>query len=338
MKNKYSVILAICFLVSLVFLVANQGQNPQWKGTIEEEDGIKVIKNHSEPLYGEIEFVLEEDLSIGSNKDENYLFFRGIDFVVNNNEDILILDIGNCRIQIFDKDGKYLSTIGRKGQGPGEFINPFDIQLDSNNNIYVQDSRKIHVFNNHGNFERSVQLETDFGSFPRDSSLESFGIREDGNFWENIYSPIPDIGTMDVVIINSDGKLIKKIASLPAQRFSLINGRRLFLYNPYFSYLYFCPVNPSAGIYGIASEYRLFISDLSGKTLRVIEKDNTPKSISREERKYIIDTKIENLKKQNVDINISSNEAEKLLDFKKERPYYNGILRDENGNLYIKKV
>ena len=265
------------------------------------------------------------------------MFFRGIDFGVNNNEDILILDIGNCRIQIFDRDGKYLSTIGRKGQGPGEFINPFDIQLDSNNNIYVQDSRKIHVFNNHGNFERSVQLETDFGTFPRDVSLESFGIMENGNFWGNIYSSIPDIGTMDIVIINSEGKLIKKIVCFPAQRLSLINGIRLFLYNPYFAYLYFCPVNPSVGVYGIASEYRLCITDSSGKTLRVIEKDDTPKSISREERRYIINTKIENLKKQNIDINISSSEAEKLLDFKKYRPHYNGILKDEKGNLYIRR-
>jgi hypothetical protein len=65
-KDKYSFMLAVCFLVSLVFLGANQSQNPQWKGTIEEEDGVKVIKNPREPLYGEITFDLEEDLSIGN--------------------------------------------------------------------------------------------------------------------------------------------------------------------------------------------------------------------------------------------------------------------------------
>ena len=37
---------------------------------------------------------------------------------------IYILDTGNTRIQKFGPDGEYLATIGRKGQGPGEFIMP----------------------------------------------------------------------------------------------------------------------------------------------------------------------------------------------------------------------
>jgi hypothetical protein len=32
----------------------------KWKSTIEEKNGVKVFKNHKEPLYGEIEFELEE--------------------------------------------------------------------------------------------------------------------------------------------------------------------------------------------------------------------------------------------------------------------------------------
>jgi hypothetical protein len=49
-----------------LILIGSAGlQEFQWKGTIEQEGGIKVIKNPEESLYGEITFELEEDLTIG---------------------------------------------------------------------------------------------------------------------------------------------------------------------------------------------------------------------------------------------------------------------------------
>ena len=94
MKYKYSFILVVCFLVSLTFLVSSQDENPQWKGTIEEEDGIKVIKNPAEPLYGELTLKLEEDLSIGSDKDENYLFYKTWHLAVDKEGNIYYSDSG----------------------------------------------------------------------------------------------------------------------------------------------------------------------------------------------------------------------------------------------------
>ena len=140
MKDKYSAILAICFLVSLVFLLANQVQNPQWKGTITEEVGVKVIKNPNEPLYGELTFDLEEDLSIGNEENENYVFHRVTGISVDSEGNILILDSGNFRLQKYNKNGKYLQTIGRQGQGPGEFESPTSLYIDAKDNLYIEDS------------------------------------------------------------------------------------------------------------------------------------------------------------------------------------------------------
>ena len=44
MKNKYLFTLVVCFVISLAFLVVGQEENPQWKGTIEEEDGKRIIR------------------------------------------------------------------------------------------------------------------------------------------------------------------------------------------------------------------------------------------------------------------------------------------------------
>jgi|Deesub1362B_J571_1020462.scaffolds.fasta_scaffold00181_50 sugar lactone lactonase YvrE len=65
---------------------------------------------------------------------------------------IYIVDSGNERIQKFDKNGKYIKTIGRKGQGPGEFDSPTSIFIDVEDNIYIKDGREIEIFDKNGNF------------------------------------------------------------------------------------------------------------------------------------------------------------------------------------------
>lgn len=59
-------------LLIFVLIAAYNQQNPQWKGKIEYEDGVKVIVNPNEPLYGEIELDLEEDLIIGNEAKKLY--------------------------------------------------------------------------------------------------------------------------------------------------------------------------------------------------------------------------------------------------------------------------
>ena len=87
-------ILPVSFLL-LIFIAteAIEDQKPQWKGKIEHEDGVKVIKNPKEPLYGEITLELEEDLTIGNEEDENYLFYKSIYIDVDNEGNIFVLDI-----------------------------------------------------------------------------------------------------------------------------------------------------------------------------------------------------------------------------------------------------
>ena len=153
MFNKKKLGLVLVFLSCLIFIAGFGEQKTEWKGTIVEEDGIKVIINPNEPLYGEITFDLEEDLSIGNEEDENYMFYRGVSIEVDSEENIFVLDRGNFRIQKFDRNGKYLQSIGRQGQGPGEFERPSTLYLDSDDNLYVEDSGKVHIFNKGGEFK-----------------------------------------------------------------------------------------------------------------------------------------------------------------------------------------
>ena len=108
MKFQIKLVLVVFIIFFFAAADAKEKQKPQWKGKIEYENGIKIIKNPKEPLYGEIKFELEEDLSIGREDDENYLFYRAMDIVQDSEENIYIADSRNFRVQKFDNKGQYL--------------------------------------------------------------------------------------------------------------------------------------------------------------------------------------------------------------------------------------
>lgn len=60
--------------------------------------------------------------------------------------EIYVVDIKDHEIEVWDRQsGAYKRTIGRQGSGPGEFISPTYIALDSQGNLYVTDSFNFRV-------------------------------------------------------------------------------------------------------------------------------------------------------------------------------------------------
>ena len=106
MKFTVKYLSIVLFLSISVLCISFGGQKAEWKGKIEIENGVKIIQNPGYPLYGEIKLELEEDLSIGNENDENYLFYRARDIQVDLEGNIYVLDSGNHRLQVFDKNGK----------------------------------------------------------------------------------------------------------------------------------------------------------------------------------------------------------------------------------------
>jgi len=74
MKLKFLFIV----IFGLTIICASFSQkNPVWKGKIEYEDGVKVIKNPKEPMYQGQLFSIEPELSIGKQTGaKEYLFGR----------------------------------------------------------------------------------------------------------------------------------------------------------------------------------------------------------------------------------------------------------------------
>ncbi|MCP4724802.1 MAG: 6-bladed beta-propeller [bacterium] len=128
--------------------------------TVEVIDGVRHVHNLAPQWGDEPEAGLEFVQMIGGIDalDENYQLYEIEDVLSDENGNIYVLDGGNDRIQKFDSAGKYLLTIGRKGQGPGEFNTAKEIDI-YDDMIYIREASKIsfEIFDLEGNFVNSYQ-------------------------------------------------------------------------------------------------------------------------------------------------------------------------------------
>ena len=136
--NRKLIFLCSAFLIMTV----SCGQKGDETYTIEMKDGVQYNHNHA-PLWGDtLKVALEFVQKIGEldTEDENYQFYRIRDVVRDSDGNIYVLDAGNYRVQKFSSDGKYLMTIGRKGQGPGELLGPRLMNIGNEGNLYIPDA------------------------------------------------------------------------------------------------------------------------------------------------------------------------------------------------------
>ncbi len=329
MKYKILVILIILVSVSPALMLPKEVQQSNWKGKIETKEGVTIISNPREPLYGEIELELEEDLVIGKEDDENFRFFKWISLDVDREGNIYVMDRGSFRIQKFNKEGEYVQTIGREGQGPGEFGKPNFITLDEKGNIYVKDGMKAQIFDRTGQFVRS---------FPIPLNSNYFKITSEGNFLgERRTIMPPDDLHEGIVLMDDKSKVLKNIANFPSIKMdSMFNRKdRFAIQVPELS---FCPSLKNYAVYGFPSEYRLFVVDSKGDVKKIIEVAGPAEKISTKERNKIIDVLMDNIKSRKSSKQEPREKLEKRVLISKFRPFFDEIRMDESGYIYVEKL
>lgn len=139
MKRRFR--LPILFLGMAMVLSMAEAQK------VETANGIRVVHNEKAGQWGEKPAVkLELVRTIGGlDADENLSFNAPYDIVLDSAGNMYILDTGNNRIQKLGPQGKFIKTIGRQGQGPGEFQGVFSIDIDEQDNLFVYEVRNMRI-------------------------------------------------------------------------------------------------------------------------------------------------------------------------------------------------
>src|SRR5688572_5963031 len=97
--------------------------------------------------------------SIGKEDGADWEILSGVRWVAFDAADNLyVLDGNNFRVLVFDANGKYVRSISRQGQGPGELMAPTGMTVMADGTIVVSDGgrRTYSLFKSDGSFIRNA--------------------------------------------------------------------------------------------------------------------------------------------------------------------------------------
>lgn len=300
-------------LVVVVFIRIVAGEEntsyPQWKGTVEIHNGISIVKNSQDPAFGTCALQLMEDLSIGQEDDKNLLFYKIRDVKADAAGNIYILDSGNYRVQVFDRNGQFLRTIGRYGQGPGEFQLPTRIKIEAKTKrLFVRDvPNRIIVFEENGIPTMNIFL----------SGLDDFQPLADGAIVAiTKYISTPDLSSRQVLCrVDQKGKISDRYADtlhtifVPKQ-----SGGTIAFITGFELSLFLAPLDAMSIVYGYSSIYELIILDNKGRILRRLTMNAPAPLFTPEEKKSF-----------------------GRIPAPAQKPYFFSIMTDPLGRIYVQR-
>lgn len=308
MKTGRIPLLLLLLLLISTLPFGRAEQKPQWKGSITKEGDVIAVKNPKEPIYKDNILALKEDLMLGGPEAQGNNAFSLIrTFAIDDAENVYVLDYKEAHIKIFDKNGKYIMTFGRSGQGPGELDHPQSISINkTTKEIIVQEiSRRLSIFALDGKFLRNLSLK------------ETWGLRVRTDSRGNIYVTE---GVVDPkgshYLFKKFGPNMKLIASL-----AKTPGPSPNALNPFMAVGYWEIDQDDKIVYGYPEEYEIQVFNQQNKLIKRISRKYDPVEVTEDEKK-------EQTKDMPPGINIK-------FDFPKNHSAYRRFFLDDQNRIFV---
>jgi len=108
-----------------------------WSGKTEVVDGVTHVRNPATPVEALNTISPEELWRVGGDDDEDIIFGVLTSIATDARGNVYLLDAQLSQVYVHSADGEYLRTIGREGEGPGEFRRTSDMFITPDGNVAV---------------------------------------------------------------------------------------------------------------------------------------------------------------------------------------------------------
>jgi hypothetical protein len=120
-----------------------------------EKQDMETNKLYQKSSYQKAHFEKIKQINLNIQNDPfigKVLSFKVVD------QKFVLTDLMTKLVYKYDSSGKFVTTIGKVGQGPGEYQMPFEIAYDSSKNIYVCDQNTgiINLYDINGTFIKTI--------------------------------------------------------------------------------------------------------------------------------------------------------------------------------------
>ena len=278
MKSKTNIVPIIISISIFMMLVSCQKQKAEWKGTIEEVNGVTVVKNPEIPIEGTIILEVEKILEINPY-DYQDIGIRNLSSAKDKDGAVILFDSNKAEAHRFNSKGEYIGSLIRRGQGPGEFqqFHGFRIFF-MNNQIWATSVLKLAKFDKKGEFLEEQKLDESPDFFVDESRYITSKRQwtEEGQSWR-------------VTLVNLATK--EDTVFFKAIREWLIRKGNSGFNDPNWAtpsirYAY-CPVRNRVFV-ALNEEYKIYVYGLEGKVIQTIERAYKYVKVNLEDKKKLL--------------------------------------------------
>jgi hypothetical protein len=284
------------------------------------------VKNTDKPLKGQWDFKMLHRWTV---KEAGKEFFTVIDdFECSDDGIIYVMDRKLFKIFLFDKNGKFLSAIGKRGEGPGNFTNLRSLYLIGKYLVIVDD-RNIHYFSPGGEYIKSI--------LNNHVNVSPVSFINPGKFISvSIFAGADNNNDKGIVAINDlKRKEQIKLFEFPKWKKGSITVKRVEGNLTHTNTYSYSVSNLTPGMilhqkrdklyFGINNEYKIKVSGLDGKEIFHF-------TLERERKKASSQYKDRIVKRFNFPDNIKKQVRKRLPDYLN---YFERIYVDEKGLIYV---
>lgn len=181
--------------------------------------GVEVVA--SDPLNSDATCYLgaEPIFRVGDDESDEAHWFSSIRGVGRLSDgSVAVVDRTSAEIRIFDEMGRHLRSMGRPGEGPGEFSNPWKLWILPGDTLWVGDYRpwRYQVFTASGEWVRAARLDPVYPNPTRQGGVLDNGISI--NTTEGWSTQRGDFSTPDTLVVelhDTGGRMMGTLAYLP---------------------------------------------------------------------------------------------------------------------------
>jgi hypothetical protein len=227
------------------------------------------------------------ELAIGSETDERYLFANVMGIDVDRAGRIVVADLGQKTVSLFDASGKFLFPIGRSGAGPGEYVDGCCARFAPNGDLWIRDMGNTR----HVRFALESTRAVERGVVRM--SAANVGFRgevapvADGTIIDVVPRREPNKAALgfDLQQLSADGKVLRTVStrtppddSLEMKVVEVKQGNSValrYFYPPYPPLALFALASTGEFAMAISSRYAVSLHATDGTTRHVIVRDGT---------------------------------------------------------------
>jgi hypothetical protein len=288
--------IALGAIVMLVSACSRQSPPPTSATVVRDSAGIVIVENdHTRPIWEAAtvwRLSAEPVLRIGRAEGERAQL---LDRVIHSRRlpfgAIAVTNSGNADVPLFDLQGRHLATLGRRGDGPGEFREPWLVFDQPGDSILVIDlNGRSSVFDRNGDFVRQFRVTRPNREF---QGIEPVGLFGDGTLLYRALLPDDPLWTgvvrtsVGLFRFDRDGGLRGTLGDVPDQTLTLSpQFRGPLLYGPR---AYSATVDSTLW-YGPGDRFELREIAFDGRILRVLRLDVPVKVVAAEDVAVILET------------------------------------------------